>query len=164
MNISFAWTSLALVTGNKTVTRRDYDDQYRSRFTRGRVLTAWDRLPKHGGKKIALIELTESAKLLPLAEMPDSDYESEGFAFYDSFITEANIAIIEGRELAESVVKVANMVGRSFQLPPGMDMRWNFDMWKRHGDDMTVIRFKLLSLFPEGERMAERFGLEPWRG
>jgi hypothetical protein len=57
MNISFAWTIDALLTGSKTVTRRDWTDSYAKRFPKGSVHTASDRALYNGGRRLAKIEI-----------------------------------------------------------------------------------------------------------
>ena len=78
--VSFAWTSPALVAGRKTVTRRDWNDDYARRFKAGDLVAAYNRQPRHRGEQIATIRIVSVAKE-PLSTMPDSDYEGEGFAF-----------------------------------------------------------------------------------
>lgn len=59
MILSFAWTTDAFVLGDKTVTRRDYDDAYLARWQRaaesGVAQDAYDKSPRFGGKKVGEI-------------------------------------------------------------------------------------------------------------
>jgi len=81
--ISFAWTTPALLALRKTVTRRDWKEKYASGFHAGDEVQAWDKLPRNHGRPIATIELTAEPSLEPYAEMPDDDYEAEGFKFFE---------------------------------------------------------------------------------
>lgn len=81
--LSFALTTEELLSGQKTVTRRDWKDSYMEGWQRwydeGRRLhDAYDQIPIAGGKKIAEIRLTERPYWEPLREMPTEDLEAEG--------------------------------------------------------------------------------------
>ena len=78
--ISFAWTTSALLAGRKTCTRRDWSPQYARQFREGDLVDAFNRSPRHGGKKVAVIRLT-SVTFENTRDMPDSDYEAEGFGY-----------------------------------------------------------------------------------
>jgi len=79
--ISFAWTVPALLARQKTVTRRDWKPNYARQFKAGHLAFAFDRSPRAGGKQIAVIRLTAGPYWERGCDMPDSDYEAEGFAF-----------------------------------------------------------------------------------
>ncbi len=76
--ISFAWTTDALLTGRKRVTRRRWKDSYARRFKAGDLVEAYDRLPRFGGKRVATIRLTCDPYKERLADMPPEDLEAEG--------------------------------------------------------------------------------------
>lgn len=78
--ISFAWTSPALVAGEKTVTRRDWNDDYAKRFRPGDLVAAYNRSPRHRGEQIATIRIV-SVTWEFFDEMPDSDYAGEGLEY-----------------------------------------------------------------------------------
>lgn len=80
--ISFAWTSPALLAGAKTVTRRDWDDDYARRFSAGELVAAYNRSPRHRGEQIATIRIVSVTKERD-SETPDSDYAAEGFAWFE---------------------------------------------------------------------------------
>jgi hypothetical protein len=83
MLISFADTTGALLSGQKTVTRRRWSDRYFAQW-----LTAWerkrlthsayDRLPLSGGRKVGEISLTCCPYLEKLCDFPESDLSREG--------------------------------------------------------------------------------------
>lgn len=81
--ISFAWTIDALISGNKTCTRRQWDPWYAQRFTAGKLIQAYSRLPIVGGKRRAVIKLTRNAYPERTSQMTDSDYEAEGLAWME---------------------------------------------------------------------------------
>lgn len=124
MIISFAWTSAALLAGRKTVTRREWTEDYASRFKAGMLIDAYNWQPRFKGKKIALIKLTHDPRLEANEDMPDEDYEGEGFAY-----------------LAEN----PHLIPKAFKMQPGETMLDRFNLW-RYGDKsyMWVVRFKLL--------------------
>lgn len=116
--ISFGWTWPAFVAGVKTVTRRNWDAEYATKFMQGDILQAYDKSPRFGGKKIGLLKLTRHPYLETTSAMPDSDYYAEGFAYLDA-----------NRHL----------------LPKSMPYdvsRTGFDEWRRSGESMWVIRFE----------------------
>lgn len=78
--ISFAWTTPALLAGQKSVTRRPWQDSHARRFKTGDLVDAFNRQPRHAGTKIATIRIVSVTKE-PMFTMPDSDYEAEGFAY-----------------------------------------------------------------------------------
>lgn len=78
--ISFAYTTPAFLARRKTVTRRDWDDDYARSFMVGRVFSAFDKQPRFGGVRIGRARVVAIDKQ-PLVQMPDSDYEAEGFAY-----------------------------------------------------------------------------------
>jgi len=81
--ISFAWTTKALCDGKKDMTRRDWKDSHAKMFKKGDVVAAYDRLPYHGGKKVAEIVLTKDPYRQRLRDMPESDLKREGGLWYD---------------------------------------------------------------------------------
>src|SRR3712207_3360782 len=62
MMISFAWTTPALLAGKKTVTRRDWSDDYARRFRPGLIVDAYDQSPRRGGRKIGTIRIVSVRK------------------------------------------------------------------------------------------------------
>lgn len=62
LNISFAWTSDALIQGRKTVTRRIWKDVHASKFKPGMPVEAWSRRPSWGGKRIGTIRIVDVRK------------------------------------------------------------------------------------------------------
>lgn len=81
--ISFDWTTLALLAGRKTRSRRNWKPSHAAKFKAGGVYQAWDHQPRTGkGAKKADIRFTADPYWQLLADMPDEDYEAEGFAFF----------------------------------------------------------------------------------
>lgn len=76
--ISFAWTTKALLAGKKTATRREWNDDYARRFQEGEVVQAYNKSPRHGGKKIAEIRLTKAPFKQKLGDMTHNDFIKEG--------------------------------------------------------------------------------------
>lgn len=120
--ISFAWTTPALVTGNKTVTRREWNDRYGESFRAGEMIAAYDRNPRFRGRHVATIRLTE--KPLRTTLIPREDWEREGFAYLESINAKVNGRT--PRELWEDWLSDPLGLARSF--------------W--------VVRFELVSVEP----------------
>ena len=64
--ISFAWTTPQLLARKKTVTRRDWNDGYARQFKTADMIQAYDKSARNGGKRVALIKIT-NIRLEPLA-------------------------------------------------------------------------------------------------
>ena len=81
--ISFAWTLEPLLEGVKNVTRRTWKPNYAAKFHEGDIVTAYDKMPHHGGKRVALLKLTCDPYLESTANIPIEDWVNEGFAFME---------------------------------------------------------------------------------
>lgn len=123
--ISFAWTTPALVAQRKTATRREWKPQWAAKFHEGDLVDAWSKVPFHGGERVAQIRLTADPALESTAHMPDSDYESEGFAYLD--------------EIGE---QVPDLIRRHLGVTTFRE--W-FDAWRRSAQELWVVRFVLES-------------------
>ncbi len=100
--ISFAWTTPALLAGEKTRTRREWSDKYAQRFKVGDLIQAYDKQPRFKGKKVAIIKIT-GIKKEDISLMPDEDYFKEGFEYLEKinkkiFDQDPKIAFEEWRE------------------------------------------------------------------
>lgn len=83
MIISFAWTTESLISGRKTVTRRQWTRRYHDAWVRAYVAgryvhDAYDKSPRFGGKLVGRILLTETPKRETLSQMLESDLGAEG--------------------------------------------------------------------------------------
>jgi hypothetical protein len=81
--LSFSLTQEEFLSGNKTVTRRDWADSYHamweSMWERNRLIhDAYDNIPRAGGKKIGEIKLIAKPYKERLADMPLEDLTAEG--------------------------------------------------------------------------------------
>lgn len=79
LELSFGWTSPALLAGVKTRTRRDWKPIHAAKFRTGREVRAIDKDRRAGGKPIAILRLTRDAYLS--AEYPEADWYCEGLAW-----------------------------------------------------------------------------------
>ena len=79
--ISFAWTTPALLAGRKTCTRREWTASHARQFHDGDLVGAYDRSPRNGGRKVAVIRLTAPVQRRSTKFMPESDWEDEGFEY-----------------------------------------------------------------------------------
>ena len=135
--ISFAWTTEALLTGHKTVTRRDWKENHATSFHEGDLIAAYDRLPIQGGRKVATLKLTKRPYLERYSAAPDSDFENEGLAWMQERYEETRL--------------------RDYTLN-GLSPR-QFWMAQKLGDALVyVVRFELLHAFYDG-----RGNIIPWQ-
>lgn len=121
--ISFAWTTPALVVGEKRCTRRDWNDDYARRFKAGDVLAAYDRSQRVGGQPVGTIRLTRAPYYS--AELPEEDFQAEGFVC-----------------LTELGAKVNGSKPTDVWLS-----------WKRYPEAQWIVRFELVDLTPYGEEL-----------
>ncbi len=115
MIISFAWTTPALLAGEKTRTRRDWSDEYAKKFKVGDLIQAYDKQPRFKGKKVAIIKITNIEKE-DISLMPDEDYIKEGFAYLERI----------NKEIF------------------GKNPRTAFQEWREEGGEYWVIDFEIL--------------------
>lgn len=78
MILSFAWTTRALLERRKTVTRRRWTPAYAEKFAPGMLVDAYDRNPRFGGVKVAVIRIL-SIRREPLEAITADDVVREGF-------------------------------------------------------------------------------------
>jgi len=132
--ISFSWTTAPLVAGAKTVTRREWKDEYAAQFRTGQRLAAYDRSPRFGGQAVAVIELTEAPYRESSADAPQSDYAAEGLAWLEE----------RGRLLGG--------LGSGRHAPHA---RAFWRLWHAFPRDLWVVRFTVVpgSLTPLGEEL-----------
>lgn len=78
MNISFAWTTEALLEGKKDVTRRDWTDKYAKMFLpEGSEHVGWNKSARFGGKRVCRIR-TVSLRREPIMKLlEDPEYGEE---------------------------------------------------------------------------------------
>ncbi len=118
--MAFAWTTPALVLGEKRVTRRDWHHDYAGRFKAGELVTAYDRSPRVGGKPVGTIRLTCAP--YHSDELPEEDFVNEGFAC----LTELGLKV-EGTKPTDVWLS-----------------------WKRYPEAQWIVRFALVDLTPYG--------------
>lgn len=121
--ISFAWTTPALLAGAKTVTRREWDDEYARRWKPGDIAIAYNRSPRAHGEPVAKLKII-SVTHEPDFFAPSSDYEAEGFEWL--------------RTHPESLPKGDRSMYR-FNVE-----RQQFLRWRDAGGWSWVIRFEVL--------------------
>ena len=114
--ISFHWTLAPLLLGEKTVTRRKWKDQYAARFAKGDLVAAYDRQPRFGGRRVALLKLTRDPYKESTAGLTEDDWFEEGMHVLEN----------EGKTLDDMSPKV-------FWL-----------RWKMKPKDLWVIRFMVV--------------------
>jgi hypothetical protein len=125
--ISFGYTWPALISGAKSCTRRQWKHTYAARFNHGEVVLAYDRDPRYGGQPVARLQLTARPKWESMREMPDSDYEAEGFAWF-----------------AEHPGWVSASARDQIW---GACTREAFEAWRQSGGWCYVMRFKVVEVF-----------------
>lgn len=114
--VSFGWTVAALMAGAKSCTRRNWNDNYAHKFHCGMEVQAWDRLPRAGGQKVALIRLTADVYQQRTGLMDANDYRLEGLLWME----------MQG-------IKIKGQHPREF-----------FEQWKEADELVYVVRFQLI--------------------
>ena len=124
--ISFAWTTPALLAGRKTCTRRDWDERYAQSFKASEMVQAYDKSPRVGGKKVAVIKLVGTPILTDM--MPADDYDAEG---------------LKWMEEQEIMVPVTDVKSKR-KLP--MHPRRFWEAWLATRFPMWLVRFELVNI------------------
>lgn len=117
------------------------------------MVDAYDKLPRNHGVKIAVIRLTEDGKQGFDIDIPESDYEAEGFRFFDD-------------AMASQHERITTAIRRSFKLPVGRTLLSVLHQERQtagYFDTSSVIRFELVDVLPAGIALAERFGVKAWQ-
>ncbi|MCK9496970.1 MAG: hypothetical protein M0R75_15970, partial [Dehalococcoidia bacterium] len=81
--ISFGWTTLPLLAGVKTVTRREWKDTFAARWHQGEQFWLLDKDYRYGGVRLGVGELTETPVKQLACDAPAGDFAAEGFAWFD---------------------------------------------------------------------------------
>lgn len=140
MIVSFSWTTSALLAGRKTVTRRGWDASYAKRFKPGMLVQAYDRSPRNGGKRVAIIRIL-SVTYEADADAPDSDYEAEGFDYLvEQWYEPAEMdAVRRGVDPDDD-----DRCHRAWLKLVERGLRWqDFEAWRNRGGWSWVVRFEL---------------------
>ena len=117
--MSFAWTPPARLAGEKTVTRREWSEKFAARFHEGDLIQAWNRQPRFkGAQRVATIRLTADPYPERLRDIPDEDWEGEGFAYLTAIGATVN-----------------KFTPRDF-----------WEHWKTQDDSLYVVRFELVEV------------------
>ena len=114
--ISFAWTTTALLAGCKTVTHREWLQKFAGGWRKGTVAQAYDKSPRFKGVRVGHIELTQDPYQERTCDIPDEDYEAEGFGWME----------------------------RNGHLIRGTRPMIFWEQWRRNPDELWVVRFRLL--------------------
>lgn len=83
MILSFAWTTPAVVIGQKCVTRREWTErtikQFEKAMAGGTLVEAWDKNPRFGGKCFGMVRITGITRDEDTRTIPEDHFEAEGF-------------------------------------------------------------------------------------
>jgi hypothetical protein len=132
MMISFAWTTLALLCGEKTKTRRSWSDDYAAKFKAGMLVDAYDKSPRIGGLKIGEIEIRCDPLLQRTGNMTENDYKDEGLKWMEE----------------NSIYVPARMVGS--KRVESMKPREFFEQWKLSDELVYMVMLRLTSITDYG--------------
>ena len=81
MILSFAWTTPAVVLGEKTETRRDWQPKTIAQFKKliGKDVEAWDRSPRFGGHPFGIVKITGVTAERDSSKIRGASWTFEGF-------------------------------------------------------------------------------------
>ena len=135
MNISFAWTTPAVVLGIKTETRRDWKPKTiqlaRKAMEAKTPVVAWSKAAYRGGLPFGMIRIVDLIDQEDSSKISGDAFAAEGFEYLSA-------------------------IGAEFQKGwTALDV-WNFWIHSTPGENLqTVVRFELLELNAEGERLRQ---------
>jgi len=130
--VSFAMTTAAFVAKRKSVTRREWSDEYYERVRRaleaaidrgekGLRVQGWSASPHRKGKKIGEAVITSLTRE-PTHLIPDSDWEAEGFAY---------------------------MTEHGINVDKNLSCEKLWRLWRQDREKVTaVVRFEVVSIEP----------------
>jgi hypothetical protein len=124
MHISYGWTSPAVKARRKTMTRRDWKDSHAKKFKPGDLFKMYDKDPRYKGKCFGVGRIVSLHKE-PIADMPDSDYEAEGFAY---------------------LFQNLHLVPKSMPIDVSPE---GFNAWRNNGATYYTVEFEIMELFQE---------------
>jgi len=124
MHISFGWTSPAVKARRKTKTRRNWKDSHARKFKPGDLFKMYDKDPRYKGVCFGIGRIVSLHKE-PIADMPDSDYEAEGFAYLH-----AN----------------PHLVPKSMPIDVSPE---GFNAWRDSGEIYYTVEFAIVELYQE---------------
>ncbi|MCK9496149.1 MAG: hypothetical protein M0R75_11730 [Dehalococcoidia bacterium] len=81
--ISFGWTTLPLLAGEKTVTRREWKDTYATQWWVGTRFYMLDKDYRYGGVRLGIGEITATPSKELACDAPAEDYAREGFEWFE---------------------------------------------------------------------------------
>ncbi|MCK9495232.1 MAG: hypothetical protein M0R75_07015 [Dehalococcoidia bacterium] len=81
--ISFGWTTLPLLAGEKTVTRREWKDTYATQWWVGTRFWMLDKDYRYGGQRLGIGEITATPSKELACDAPAEDYAREGFEWFE---------------------------------------------------------------------------------
>lgn len=151
--ISCAYTTPAVVARVKTRTRRWWKPQYANmvRSQVGQTVELLTRQKRYGGERICLVKLLAvSPKPVPLADMPDEDYEREGFGYIartgDVKAIMALVNGVMGQPVGRDERIARQQIETTARLAPEAVMRSSFDVWRRSGGSPYVVDWEYLPM------------------
>jgi hypothetical protein len=136
--LSFAYTSPAYDARVKTCTRRNWVAQYAARFRPGVQFMGYSRSPRYQGKPLHASRVISCVQE-PRWMMPDSDFETEGFAFLSN--VPGGVASL-ARNLIGDCGFTDDFVG-----PDALNSAWRiFRLWRvrTHERQSWTLRFEHL--------------------
>lgn len=131
--ISFAWTTPAVVIGEKTETRRDWSRKTivaaRKVMESGALVQAYDRSPRFGGKEFGTIRITEIVDQEHSQAIPATAWQAEGFHILEKL----------GATIAKSSPRDV----------------WDFWLNGEYENVQTVVKFELVQLNAYGVELCQ---------
>jgi hypothetical protein len=145
--LSFAYTSPAYDARVKTCTRRNWVAQYAARFRPGVQFMGYDRSPRYRGVPLHASRVI-SCQLEPIIEMPDDDFEHEGFGFIarsGDWQAVKNLAVgVCGPELQGFGRHQKRRFYDACRMSPEFVLHDAFNKWRASSVSLWTLRFEHL--------------------
>ena len=141
--LSFSWTLPAVLHRRKTCTRRKFSTYYLTTFKSGREFCITDKRLEYGGQVMGIGQMLRDAYPEPLSRIPDSDYEAEGFDFF-----EEHPELLTGQFKGMDIRNWCEVMARELRHDPQL----------RNVNDI-VLRFQPIDIFHVPELSAPQLTL-----
>ncbi|HEC64444.1 MAG TPA: hypothetical protein ENI23_04040 [bacterium] len=120
--LAFGWLADAVLNEQKTGSLRDWGVVEANEWKRRQFVYAFDEPPSKGGKRLALLEITQTPYKVDTKKLRKSDYVAFGLAYAQAF---------------------------GLKSPSGRTPEEIWEGWKNNSEEYYVIRFRVIQVYDQ---------------